>query len=476
MTEFGEPLSQRELEVLQCVTGGASNKEIAASLTISENTVKVHLRNIFNKLGAASRTEATTIAIQKGLVIISGSEKENLSNQSVSQTIVPSDLDSDEQNIHIPSLQPEPAKEIDPAASETPKPSITRFLSRQTLVLLFILLTSVVLIAYVGFPAISGRFKPTPIPYLETPFGQTGWIETNRPLPNPRANMAIATIGLNVYQIGGETTDGVVNSVNVYNTIEHNWKTAAYKPTAVADITAAVLFGEIYVPGGRLPDGKPTDIVEVYSPANDAWQLATALPQSIAGGLVLTDGSFLYLFGGWNGEQYLDTAYLYDVESNSWRPLPSMPIARAFATGSVVTGQLYVVGGYDGQNELAQCHIFDPSTSQWTMCPDMLLPRAGAGAAVVLNNLYVIGGGLTKENEIGFSEIYDPNSQTWQIFNTPMLSDTPGWSHLAVTNVEVRIITLGGRRGGNLISDNIIYAPQVYKTFIPAAAASGSDN
>ena len=63
-----EKLSDREQEILRLVATGASNKEIAAQLTISPNTVKVHLRNIFSKIGVASRTEATLYAIQQGYV------------------------------------------------------------------------------------------------------------------------------------------------------------------------------------------------------------------------------------------------------------------------------------------------------------------------------------------------------------------------------------------------------------------------
>ena len=62
------PLSEREIEILKFVATGASNKEIAYRLTLSENTVKVHARNIFAKIGVASRTEATLYAIRTGLV------------------------------------------------------------------------------------------------------------------------------------------------------------------------------------------------------------------------------------------------------------------------------------------------------------------------------------------------------------------------------------------------------------------------
>lgn len=68
----GEPapdrLTSRELEVLRLVTAGRRNKEIAAELGITDNTVKYHLRNILEKLHAESRTEVATRAVREGLV------------------------------------------------------------------------------------------------------------------------------------------------------------------------------------------------------------------------------------------------------------------------------------------------------------------------------------------------------------------------------------------------------------------------
>jgi len=61
-------LSQREAEVLIWVAGGASNKEIARHLHISEATVKSHLLHIFSKLGVNDRTQAVTLAVQKGII------------------------------------------------------------------------------------------------------------------------------------------------------------------------------------------------------------------------------------------------------------------------------------------------------------------------------------------------------------------------------------------------------------------------
>ena len=61
-------LSERELEVLRLMAKGAANKEIAASLSISESTVKTHVANIFQKLEVNDRTGAVTQAIQRGII------------------------------------------------------------------------------------------------------------------------------------------------------------------------------------------------------------------------------------------------------------------------------------------------------------------------------------------------------------------------------------------------------------------------
>lgn len=62
-------LSDRELEVLNLVTHGATNSQISGSLTISENTVKVHMRNILGKLQLRNRQQAVAYALNTGIVV-----------------------------------------------------------------------------------------------------------------------------------------------------------------------------------------------------------------------------------------------------------------------------------------------------------------------------------------------------------------------------------------------------------------------
>jgi len=63
-----ESLTGREIEVLQRIAEGNRNREIAEKLFITEETVKVHVKRIMEKLGASDRTQAVTIGVRRGII------------------------------------------------------------------------------------------------------------------------------------------------------------------------------------------------------------------------------------------------------------------------------------------------------------------------------------------------------------------------------------------------------------------------
>lgn len=67
-TPAGDVLSDREIEVLQLMASGESNKDIADHLSITQSTVKTHITSIFQKLNVTTRTEAVTSALKKGII------------------------------------------------------------------------------------------------------------------------------------------------------------------------------------------------------------------------------------------------------------------------------------------------------------------------------------------------------------------------------------------------------------------------
>jgi DNA-binding NarL/FixJ family response regulator len=66
--ESREPLTERELAILRLIVSGSSNKDIVAALHMSMGTIKLHVSIILDKMGASDRTQAATLAIERGII------------------------------------------------------------------------------------------------------------------------------------------------------------------------------------------------------------------------------------------------------------------------------------------------------------------------------------------------------------------------------------------------------------------------
>lgn len=521
MAELNESLSERELEVLEEVMQGAANKEIALSLSISPNTVKVHLRNIYTKLGVSSRTEASMMALERGLVRMPGSnadeegqqeelgqeqEEENDGvaiedvEQEVAELAMMATTTAEVGESEPPLAEGKQEQEITWAAPEAITPTESEVLATEPhkrdwrpwgLLGVALLLLPVVWwlggadagvgddpVATVAV-VVSEEILPTATAVFELErLNEPRWLRS-RPLPAPAAHMALVASGNTLYHIGGEREGRVLDEVLLYETNTRAWRAVSPKPTAVADTTGAVLL-EIYVPGGRTAEGKPTAVVEAYSRTSETWRTVSSLPQPVLGGLTLVAGSRLYYIGGWNGANYLDTLYAYDPSTDAWELLPAMPTARAFAMGGTVENKLYVLGGENETAEtLAICEVYDPEQERWASCESMTTARAAGGAAVVLNKLYVLGGQVTG-TERPYGEVFDPESGRWQIINTPVAGQESGVlageQYVGVASVEAQIYLVGGRIDTERVADTtLIYAPPIYQTYLPSALGEPAD-
>ncbi|HSH01102.1 MAG TPA: kelch repeat-containing protein [Anaerolineae bacterium] len=489
MPDLGDELSSRELDVLQCVTTGSSNREIAETLHISPHTVKVHLRNIYTKLGVSSRTEATTVALQQNLLTTDATDTADTASttdktdtitdtapteplspppptDSIPQQAKPPQLTAPAPQTTSPSIPPLSESTLAPTAP--PIPTTAAYSHLQSLIaivtIMFFILVTIILLSWRSagtLPVTS--ITPTPTPYEITQIDDSRWF-LSQPPPQTIQRMAVATIGVNVYQIGGQLEQAVTNNVFAFSSLTGEWRPAADKLTAVADTTAAVLSGEIYVPGGRQQNGNATSSVEVYSPVNDAWRPITNLPQPRAAGLAITDSSFLYYVGGQNQNEYHNSIYQFDPSQQQWRTLPPMPTSRAFATGGIVAGNLFIVGGQNESGPLTTCEKFDIATQEWSTCPQSPQPLPAGGTAILLNKLYFFSSNLT--NNWGW--LYTPNTMTWEPIPAPPLTDTDLSPYPVLTTIENRVHLFGGRNDTGQ-TNHFVYAPFVYQFFIPAA-------
>lgn len=417
MAETEPTLSERELEILRLVATGASNYQIARQLVISPNTVKVHLRNIFEKLGVQSRTEASMLAVQRGWITV------------VPQAVAPA-----------------------PAAPLLPRREPLPVWQRLYLVAAALAALLLFLLPYVEVSSLSARPR-TPLTDVGAPLAAppqalpaSGWT-ARAALPSARARFALVAWGKKLYAIAGETAAGPTGLVEVYDLPSNGWLSATPKPLAVANVAGAVVRGRIYVPGGLLADGTLTDAVEVFDPATETWTRAAPLPKPLCGYALAALDDRLYLFGGWDGATYVASAYVYDPDQDAWRALSPMPTPRGFAAAAALGGRIYVVGGYDGRRELAVNEVYDPAqegapAGPWLTKSPLLTARGGLGLAAVGSALYAVGGGWAGTPTA--NERYDPAADVWTTFDSPLLGQ---WRGLGVAAAEGKVFAVGGFSG-----------------------------
>ena len=439
----GAPLSEREVEIVQLVATGATNLQIAQELVISVNTVKVHLRNIFAKLGAESRTEATLSAIRQGWVQVGGM---------------------------VPATEPYTAREIPQAEAPALKPvSRTRRLS---LVLALAVLGVLVLLPQIR------SVSEDPLMWLTDqnvevrqpgPRSSADRWTTKAQMPTPRSRFAQAVYGGRVWVIGGDTPAGPTGVVEAYDPVRDEWERGTAKPVSAANIGAVFIDDRLYIPGGYDAMRQITSTLEIFDLPSNSWTTGEPLPTPLCAYAIAAHDGSAYLFGGWDGTSFTRSAFRYDVRENVWYELSPLSSERGFAAAAVVDGLIYVIGGYNGKTELELCEVYDPDKegtgeSPWSRRASLVKPRGGLAVALVERSIYAIGGGLSET--LSFNERYDISEDTWFPFETPF---TMQWRTLGASVVDLpsgaMIYTIGGWNGDYLSANEQYRA--IFRIHIP---------
>jgi DNA-binding CsgD family transcriptional regulator len=440
-----EPLSERELELVQLLSQGLSNRQIARELCISPNTVKVHLRNIYTKLNVSSRTEATVLALKMGWVEIERPGSEPIARPE-STSGEPEDAGEPASAAASATLPQEAvaAEEQLAAGASAPKPASAPLVLWQRVYLVF----SAVLVA-LGLWLIWPGKAERPGPFLDRPAQASGWspVQVSRwkglpQMPTPRSRLAVVACQGSVYAIAGESAAGVSGVVEAYSPDTDAWVRKADKTVPVANVGAVSLGDKIYVPGGSTSEGQISSRLEVYDPQAGelgTWSEGHSLPKGVSAYAIAAYQDELYLFGGWDGSVYVAEAFKYDPRSDAWSLLAEMKTRRAFAGAGTIGDRIYVVGGYDGQSELPTCEVYDPAANSWGTCPPLNAPRGGVGVGVIGDTLYVIGGGW--ESYLVENEYFSPAQGAWQTFPSPLLRE---WRNLGVAANGTFLYAIGG--------------------------------
>jgi DNA-binding CsgD family transcriptional regulator len=433
MSEGVPELSERELEILRLVAIGARNKEIALRLRISPNTVKVHLRNIFEKLGVDSRTAATYYAIQTGLVDTAGAQ-----------------VDS--------ALQP----------PVTQRASRRRVNIWGTLVIVFLILLFVLIFELrTVIPGMSGGPTGSGNPLQMTSVGLQRWSD-DMPLPEPRSAFAVSAYEGALYLFGGQIPGGVTSSGLCYLPDQQRWQELRPRPAATRGIQAALLGEKIYIPGGLGKDGQPLARLDIYDPRRDAWEEGAMLPVPLSDYALAAFEGRLYLFGGWDGVSVQGGVLVYDPLQDSWSRGSSMPQARSHAASVVLMGKLLVIGGLDGEKALKDMWIYYPQRDRngddpWQQAAELPNGRFGMGAASLTDALYLFGGQTALDGEEFLPALeYLPQPGGWVELEQPPHGVGV---YPAVLALGRRLHVLGGEMDG--LSDRHQVYQALYTQLVP---------
>jgi len=420
-----KPLSDRELEILELVSQGKSNKQIASDLFISINTVKVHLSNIFRKIDVNTRTEATLYAMEHGIVkqaqngsgYFEASDEERLKKESF------------ERNNRISNL------------------------TVLGLVAFLFLLGTIVFFT-------TRPTRPDDSEILSI-LSENRWVKMDD-LPIPLSQTTALTYDGKIYLFGGMTESGVSGQVWVYDIQGNSWTRRSDKPTAASDLKAAILGENIYLPGGIDDQGNALSIVEVYNGASDSWTIAAPLPQPLSNYAIEVFAGKIFIIGGKSGDKVQNNIYSYDPVSNQWQIEQPLTSKRFNLESILWGGRIYLVGGNDGITDLATVESFVPALSQNSTIifreeRSLPEPSSNCSGEQILDTLFVIC--PTKIMKLATdrsSWITEPNPPTFNL--------DPGF---ATTNLSNNLYIMGGISESGKAGSAFIRYQALYSIMLP---------
>ncbi|HHY57519.1 MAG TPA: hypothetical protein GYA08_19005 [Chloroflexi bacterium] len=421
------PLSEREMEVARLLATGASNAEIARDLVISPHTVKVHLRNIFEKLQVNSRTEASMVLVQRGWIVVPGAVVES--------AVEPS-----------PPPLPEPAP-LSNTPAHMPRWARAYLVGALAFCLLVLLAPYVSALMSDATDLLTNAGQPRSVPPVVQL--EPRW-QVRTPLPQPLGRHALVNLAGRLVRLGGETTEGAaVDAVQFFDEQSKRWVALAPLPTPLANLAATTLGATLYAAGGShqttADADKPVlaDQLWRYDESFDTWSAVNALPYAVAGAALVADDAALYLIGGWDGQNMRDEIWRYAPGAQTgWELVGRLTKGRAFLGAATVQNELYIAGGYDGAREVALLERFTPATGEIHELAPMATPRGGLSLVYDGVTLYAIGGGWTQP--MTSLERYDITSNAWSNFPSPIQDE---WRNLAAAGRDGRIYITGGWAG-----------------------------
>lgn len=209
--------------------------------------------------------------------------------------------------------------------------------------------------------------------------------------------------------------------------------------------SVATVNNNIFITGGAL--NSSCKDVWVYVPSLDVWQQVAPLSEARYLHTSVGLGNYLYVAGGHNGTERLDSVERYNPDSNTWVKVQPMLEPLSSCTAVTCDGCLYIIGGARGPSPseiVSAVQCYDPTTNSWTSVESLPQPERGAVAANLNGIIYVFG-----QHRGVYA--YNKHINRWK----KMSNTHGGHLHGAATVHKGRLYIAGGLHGNNYINGTI---------------------
>ena len=429
------PLSTRESEILELIAQGKSNKEIAADLVISVNTVKVHISNIFQKLEVSSRAEAIMVALEQGFI---ESPRQETSEPQVITELVEAEL-----------------------------PGWLLWIRKYWwLIALAVVLLIFILAFVLSRYAMPAKPSETPEP-IQAYLTQNRWQKLENLSP-AREGVAVVGYKHHIYVIGGESLEGVSALNQSLDTRSNRWSQLAPKPTPVKNALALELSGKLYLYGGEKKDGKPTRVLEIFDPETNSWSTGTNAPIALSRYAATPLDGKIFFFGGWDGKAFSSETLIYDTIADKWEKGVPCPVAFADANAVFANDHFMIIGGTVENKVIHTVRLYNAkkqadAKTTWSEPLDFFDTEEIIGAQTLGDSIVVVS---KDNNDKLIISYYSSQNDAWIHSNESYPEDSFDQSRLACLSGAVYLI--GGRGQNGELSQRLIKYQALFTIMIPA--------
>jgi hypothetical protein len=220
-------------------------------------------------------------------------------------------------------------------------------------------------------------------------------------LPVARGNAAIGTLGNAIYLAGGDVSGATATPVpilQVYTITTNTWITGAPMPIGLSGAMGWGFAGNnrFYVFGGD------TDVsselgTHIYNPATNTWTTGADMPDFKSYGAAASDGTYIYLAGGYDGTAPTGALFRYNPVTDSWTTLTADSTPRFRPGMSYRDGKLYVTGGSTGfyTPSVNTVSVYDIASGTWSAGPNLLATRVAHGQGTLGDGRIIVATGLS---------------------------------------------------------------------------------